>query len=92
MTNSISSFFREQLKRIQRGSTIPYTPYKDLLNLYIKLPVGNEENDYKSIQREFLEERKQEAFEKAYKEKKQETQKLKKKSILLRKKRVPTEI
>ena len=71
-----SSFFREQLKRIQTGSE-KFTYYKDFLNLYIKVPVGSE-NDYESAQREYLEEKKQEVFEKAYREKKEETEKLKK--------------
>lgn len=73
-----SSFFRKQLESIQRGSTIPYTPSKDLLNLYIKLPLQNE-YDYQIAQKNFLDNKKQEAFEEAYREKKAEAEKLKKK-------------
>jgi restriction endonuclease S subunit len=66
-----TDFFKKQIDIIQRGNTIPYLPVKDFLNTVIGLPFGNE-HDYYVSQEVYLNEKKQEAFEKLYRQQKKE--------------------
>lgn len=74
-----SDLVQEQIETVQKGITIPYLSVKDFLDIVIELPTDYGYSYSPDIaQNKYLDEKKKEAFEKLYRQKKKETEDLRK--------------